>query len=53
MGISEAGKSGKNIQAKYKAYDVGQDGKTCRKAQQGPEWHLERPAWARFNPLNS
>lgn len=31
MGIREARKSGKNIQAKYKAYDVGQDG-----------WHVGR-----------
>lgn len=44
MGISEARRSGKNIQAKCKAYEVVQDGKTRGKAEQGLEWHLERSA---------
>lgn len=52
MGISEARRSGKNIQAKGKTYEVGQDVKMSGKAEQGPEWHQERPAWTGFNLLN-
>lgn len=48
MGISEA-RSGKTFQAKHKAYEVVQDGKTRGKVEQGPKWHLERAARSGFH----